>query len=276
MTIWDKFNVDPDQNTLEAPLGAKYGQFSWGNVSVTFRTVMAAIREVGNNGVTLANSLKDLAFQASNSVSFTGGTITGVTYTGTFNGSVATAATVAAEAIKSGVLPLARLPVNLTGKLADGLTSGATQILYNLINPVGHTKLWWSADLSKLVWPGVTATWIDVVDAQNAVLAVAGSHVTLLTATGGHSIGDPSEPGLTSSTAGAHTPTINAHVLTETEIPIDINATADSGGTNPALKTVSAQTAQGHNHTAAAVPGHSHTTQLDILRYGFKVVRRTA
>lgn len=278
MTIWDKFNVDPDQNTQAAPLGAAYNRFTWGNVSVTFRTVMSGIREAGNLATAVGASLKDMAFQTSSAIAITGGNIAGVTMssTNTFLGSVTTAATVAAEAIKTGVLPLARLPTNLTGKLADGLTSGATQILYNLIYPVGDTRLWWSSSLSGLVWPGVTATWIEVTAARDAVLVGAGEKTDLLAASGGHKIGDETDPGLTSTANGGHTPTINSHALTANELPIEVNLTADSGGAYPTLKTVSVRTALGHAHTAAAVNNHSHTTQLDILRYGFRVVTRTA
>lgn len=277
MPIWDKFSVDPDLNTQAAPLGAAYNRFTWGNVSVTFRTVMAAVREVGNIGTAIIASLRDMAFQTSSAIAITGGAIAGVTLssTCTFLGTLTTAATVPAEAVKSGVLALARLPTNLTGKLADGLTSGATQILYDLINPVGTVRIWGLASLSALVWPGVTATWIELTDAQNAVLVGAGTNIGLLASGGGQAIGNPAG-GLVSTTGGAHTPTINAHVLTATELPLELNATADSGGVNPALKTTSARTALGHAHTADPVAGHTHNTVLDIYRFGVKLVKRTA
>lgn len=244
---------------------------------------MAGVAEVGKLVSDLTKALKSMAYQDSANVTITGGsigqnvTIVGFS-TGIWTGTITSAATIAAEAIKSGVLSLDRLPTNLTGKLAGGLTASATQILYDLIYPVGTPRMWGASSTSGLVWPGCTATWVEATGGAGAVLYVSSaSDPNLLSAAGGHKIGDGTAgEGLPTTAAGGHTPVVQGHVLTTAELPIEPNIQADSGGTQPTLKTVSTRTADAHTHPAAAVPNHSHVVPLDVYRMGVRLFLRTA
>jgi hypothetical protein len=193
MVYWEQWSVDPSQNNASPPAGAGENKLTFDQISDTFRVVMAAIKDVGEKGAALGT----MAPQNSNAVSISGG-------------SISSGASIDAGALKSGTVPLERLPTNLTGKKADGLTNAGLQALYNMLYPVGRIILWHSNSLtgSGLVWAGVSAVWQVVVGSGDRLIMSASGNVGPSQGAGTHTpIGQfgTSMSGLNKSQLGADT-----------------------------------------------------------------------
>ncbi len=279
MAYWTEFSADPTQNTKNPPLGAGENALPQGRISDTFRVVMAAVREVGDLAFATASALGTMAAQAASNVAISGGIIGGTTQ---FVGTVASGAIVVAETISQGTLALARLPTSLTGKLADGLTTVGKQAIYDLVYPVGRIMLWHTATPGTgLVWSGITATWVEVTAARDAVIVAAGTKTDERTVAGSALIGNAA----TTSADGAHShggATENT-ALSSTNLPaiavtVAVSATekVDGGADKDSNVTAAYSGSASHSHPISGVFDHTHTLTHATKRFGFVVLERTA
>ena len=220
--FWQQWSVNPCENSASPPNGAGEKKMGLDQITDTFRVVMAACAQLGNRIL----QFKSMATQAHDNVNIIGG-------------SIGSGVSIAAEALKSGLIDLNRIPGTLTGKAADNLTTSFKNILYTWIYPVGRIMLWHSNDLtaaSGLIWPGVTAVWEIVPTSGDRLLVSAGS--------------------LCGPAAGAGT---KSYVDTPTCSVQTANATVQAGT------------------GAGVMTNHAHTiSTYDPFRYGFNVIRRVS
>jgi hypothetical protein len=248
--LWQTLSATPSENgNRPSPTGAPEGTFTIGQVNDTLRWLMAAVRELGDQVTTSIAGLATMAYQAASAVAITGGTIKGC--------SLDNSNSVAADALKSGTVDAARLPVG---------TIFNPQVAYDLAWPVGSQRLWNSTTLTGLVPAGVAATWSRISAAQDALLAVAGT----INGYGVH--GSGSDVVVSSAGAHDHGGATGGTALTMSNLPASLLVNAygeqDNGGLFAKGSTAKidqdANTGGGvaHGHGIAGAAAHTHTATL--------------
>lgn len=261
--LWESLSATPSENgNRPSPTGAPEGTFTIGQTNDTLRWLMAAVRELGDWITSSLAGLKTLAYQDASAVTITGGSIAGCTL-GSSN-------SIAGDAIKSGTVDAARLPVG---------TIFNPQVAYDLAWPVGSQRLWNSVVLTGLVPTGVTATWTRITTAQDALLAIAGTTRAYGASGSGTTV--------TVAAAGAHDHggQTGGHVLTMAELPASLLVNSygeqDNGGLfskgNNAKIDQDPNTGggQAHGHGIPSVADHTHTATLPKV-FSTVLVERTA
>lgn len=258
--LWETLSATPSENgNRPAPTGAPEGTFNIGQTNDTFRWLMAAVRELGDQVVSGAVTLGTMAAQAASAVAITGGSIKGC--------SLDNSNSIAADALKSGTVDAARLPVG---------TIFNPQVAYDLAWPVGSQRLWNSVVLTGLVPVGVTATWTRITTAQDALLAVAGT----TRAYGASGSGTTA----TISAAGAHDHggATGGHALTGAEVPnlrwftgVDGAGDGFPFGTDQYVASGGLTPGTAHGHGIAGAADHTHTATLPKV-FSTVLVERTA
>lgn len=277
MALYEQFSALPDQNTKTPPLGAPQNATYLKDISKTFRYLMASVREIGDVVKTLVSSLGSCAAQNANNVN-----ISGVVQVR--GGSVDENSTVDARALKTGLVPLAAIPVTLTGKAAGGLTYGALQNLYNMIYPIGRSMLWHTDDLenSGLVWANVSATWQIVAGSEDRFLVTAGSQTAPSAGAGSQQpYGFTTTTGGGAVAAGFTDPATLGMQHLPSSVLTDIGSSGAGGGgfgtgTMQPTRTRNAGGDQPHAHGTPAIPAHTHQITRDPLRVGLVFIQRIA
>jgi hypothetical protein len=280
MAFYDIWSENPGENNQAPPYGAGESKMPFDQITDTMRVIMAACKQLAGSTV---GSIRSMAYQDKEAVYIVGGAI---------NGGVQ----IAAEALKSGIIALARIPTNLAGKYADGLTTAGMQYLYNLVHPVGQFTLWHSLDpyASLLIWPGVSATWVEVVGARDLMITTHGTKTGLISGAGyqiaGSKYGTEGEGGHYHNipAVGAAAIQLAANQVPPITSADNILAVTPGAAANVVPRTAGLASTGvapvGHGHTVPAhgtlnsgLDGnHGHNYTFDPGRFAFCIMQRTA
>jgi hypothetical protein len=181
MSIWEQFSTDPAQNNKAAPYGAPEGQVQINLFTDICRVMMAAIREVADIAITTGGVIGTMGIQNKEAVQITGGSIGNATITGGAlnnatigNSTISGSNTIDGTAIKSGLIPLARIPL---------------QALYNVMYPVGTQRIYLHSSSQDLFWgSSISAQWTYFAAASGYVMVFGGGAGGVAVQAGGGSI----------------------------------------------------------------------------------------